>query len=266
VTLSTTLTPLERLIQLVETLRGVDGCPWDREQTPRSISVYLIEEVYELVDAIESDDPRRICEELGDVLFHIIFIARIYEELKQFDIARAANLICDKMIRRHPHVFDGDKVTNTEQIRERWHAIKKTEKVATSEESVLDSIPVQLPALMRAYRVSERAARTGFDWPDIASVMEKVQEEWVEFKQALEKQDPGETANEFGDILFTLSNVARFARIHPETALSSAVAKFVQRFKQMENTVQAQGRTVDELPQAELDQIWEEVKRKAQSA
>ena len=126
--MSTTLTPLERLIRLVETLRGADGCPWDREQTPRSISVYLVEEVYELIDAIESDDPQLVCEELGDVLFHIIFIARIYEELNQFDIARAANLICDKMIRRHPHVFDGGKVANTEQIRERWHAIKKIRK------------------------------------------------------------------------------------------------------------------------------------------
>ena len=232
--MSTTLTPIERLIRLVETLRGTDGCPWDREQTPRSISVYLIEEVYEPIDAIESDDPQRICEELGDVLFHIIFIARIFEELKQFDIANAADLIYDKMIRRHPHVFGGDKVADTEQIRERWHAIKKAEKLAVSDESVLNSIPVQLPALMRAYRVSERAARTGFDWPDIASVMEKVQEEWVEFKQALQNEDPGETANEFGDILFTLTNVARFARIHPETALSSSVAKFVRRFKRME--------------------------------
>ena len=260
--MSTTLTPLERLIQLVETLRGADGCPWDREQTPRSMSVYLIEEVYELIDAIESDNPQRICEELGDVLFHILFIARIYEELKQFDIARAANSIYDKMIRRHPHVFGGDKTANTQQIRERWHAIKKTEKVAASEESVLDSIPVQLPALMRAYRVSERAARTGFDWTDIASVMEKVQEEWIEFKQALQNEDPGETANEFGDILFTLTNVARFARIHPETALSGSVAKFVKRFKQMEKTAKAQGRSVDELSQADLDQIWESIKEK----
>ena len=260
--LSTTITPLERLIRLVETLRGADGCPWDREQTPRSISVYLVEEVYELIDAIESDDPRRVCEELGDVLFHIIFIARIYEELKQFDIARATQVICDKMIRRHPHVFGSDKVANTEQIRERWHAIKKKEKTAVSDDSVLDSIPVQLPALMRAYRVSERAARTGFDWPDIASVMEKVQEEWNEFNQALKNEDSGKSANEFGDILFTLTNVARFARIHPETALNGSIVKFVQRFKQMERTIREQGRSIDELPQSELDQIWEGIKEK----
>ena len=257
-----TITALNHLIQLIQTLRGTDGCPWDRQQTSRSISVYLIEEVYELVDAIESDDPDRICEELGDVLFHIFFIARLYEEMGQFDIARTAKMNTEKMIRRHPHVFGGDKVENTEQIRERWHEIKKKEKVMATNESILDSIPLQLPALMRAYRVSERVARTGFDWSDIESVMDKVQEEWAEFRQALEKGDRGQTADEFGDVLFTLTNVARFARIHPETALSGSITKFVRRFKQMEGAAKAQGRTVDELPQAALDKIWDGIKEK----
>ena len=256
------MAPLNALTRLVKILRGDKGCPWDRKQTPRSISVYLTEEIYELVDAIESADPDRVCEELGDVLFHIFFIARLYEEMGHFDIDRVARLNSEKMIRRHPHVFGDDRLDSTEKIREQWHEIKKREKNPVCSESVLDTIPVQLPALMRAYRVSERAARAGFDWPDIVDVMNKVKEEYDEFKQAVAEENHRQSEVEFGDILFTLVNVARFARIHPETALTGSIKKFEKRFKEMEKRIKNAGREMNDLPQDELDELWDEIKEK----
>lgn len=254
------MAPLDALTRLVKTLRGDKGCPWDRQQTPRSISVYLTEEVYELVDAIESADPDRVCEELGDVLFHIFFIARLYEEMGHFDIDTVARLNSEKMIRRHPHVFGEDRLESTEKIREQWHEIKKREKNQLRSESVLDTIPLQLPALMRAYRVSERAARAGFDWSDIAGVMDKVTEECAEFKRAVAGDNHRQHEVEFGDILFTLVNVARFARIHPETALTGSIKKFEKRFREMEKRINNAGRDMNDLPQAKLDELWDEIK------
>ncbi len=252
---------IDKLLRLIETLRGENGCPWDRQQTPRSISVYLTEELYELIDAIETGDTERVCEELGDVLFHIFFIARIYEESGRFDIGRVASVNVAKMIRRHPHVFGGDQVADTGQIRRRWHEIKKAEKKQNPDESILDSVPVQLPALMRAYRLSERAASIGFDWEDIDGVMEKVKEEWTELQLAAAEKDRNQVADEFGDLLFTLVNLARFARIHPETALTTAIRKFEARFRRMEKTAATQGRDVSSMSQADLDAIWDHIKR-----
>ena len=255
------LASIEALIRLIETLRGENGCPWDRQQTPRSISVYLIEELYELIDAIEADDADRVCEELGDVLFHILFIARIYEEIGRWDIGRVAALNAAKMTRRHPHVFGGDQVENTQQIRERWHEIKKREKSNGPHESILDSVPVQLPALMRAYRLSERAAAVGFDWTDVRGVSEKVKEEWDELQQAATAHDHDQMAAELGDLLFTLVNLARLARIHPETSLTAAIRKFEDRFRQMEKIAAEKGQDVSRMSQADLDAIWDAVKR-----
>ena len=257
---SASLPSISALLRLIETLRGENGCPWDRQQTPRSISVYLIEELYELVDAIEADDAERVCEELGDVLFHIFFIARIYEENGRFDIGRVAGLIAAKMTRRHPHVFGSDRVKNTRQIRKRWHEIKKEEKKHGPDDSILDSVPVQLPALMRAYRLSERAAGVGFDWADTNGVMEKVNEEWEELQQAAADNDRQQVAAEFGDLLFTLVNLARFVRVHPETALTTSINKFEKRFRRMEKIVAEQGQNVSRLSQAELDAVWERIK------
>ena len=254
------LSDLDRLIRLVATLRGKNGCPWDRQQTPRSISVYLTEELYELVDAIEAGESERVCEELGDVLFHIFFIARIYEEIGDFDIGRAAGLNADKMTRRHPHVFGDDRVQSTRQIRKRWHEIKKSEKNHRAGDSILDSVPIQLPALMRAYRLSERAAAVGFDWADITGVMAKVEEEWAELQQAAAADDHQQAVAEFGDLLFTLVNLARFARIHPETALTASVKKFERRFRRMEAIAAGEGKEMGSLSPAELDRLWNTVK------
>jgi len=258
------------VIRLIETLRGENGCPWDRKQTPRSLSIYLVEEVFELVHAIESGDSKAVCEELGDVLFQILFVARLFEEAGHFTIEDAAGLIDEKMVRRHPHVFGDEHPENTDEIRLRWHQIKKRENAQTPTKSILDSVPVKLPALMRAYRVSERAARTGFDWDDISGVLRKTEEEWSELNEELAEKDPEKrnrdrTALEFGDVMFTLVNVARLAGIHPETALSRSISKFEKRFRHMEQKVAESGRELESIGRDELDRLWETAKKDTES-
>lgn len=252
---------LKRLIGLIETLRGENGCPWDKAQTIKTMAIYLLEEVYELVDAIETENPDEICEELGDVLFHIFFMARLFEEKGAFDIGDVAGLNKEKMVRRHPHVFGSERAENAGEVRKRWHTIKKNEKNHMYHQSVLDSVPGGLPALMRAYTISERAARTGFDWDNIEGVMQKAEEEWSEFQCALNKNDKTDISVEFGDILFTLVNVARFAAIHPETALKDSIKKFESRFRQMEKNLAELGRSFDSVSRDELDTLWKEVKK-----
>lgn len=258
------------IIELIETLRGENGCPWDKKQTPRTIANYLIEEIFELVEAIESGNHDDVCDELGDVLFHILFLASLFRGMGVFDIKDIVNLNTEKMIRRHPHVFSSDKVDSTDEVRARWHEIKMQEKSHGPEGSILDSIPKRLPALMRAYRISERAAQTGFDWSDISGVMQKVEEEWSELQAALkgENQDPKDQdilALEFGDVLFTLVNVARFANIHPETALRSSTKKFEKRFKHMEKVIAKSRRNIESLSREEMDILWEEAKKNLDS-
>jgi len=252
---------VKRLLELIETLRGENGCPWDKKQNPRTMAVYLLEEVYELVDAIESGKPDDICEELGDVLFHIFFVAKLFEEKGSFDAGDVAGLITEKMIRRHPHVFGSENAENAGEVRKRWHTIKMNEKGRLKNVSVLDSIPGGLPALMRAYRISERAARTGFDWDNIEGVMRKTEEEWSEFQCALKEKNKAGISVEFGDILFTLVNVARFAAIHPETALKDSIKKFESRFRQMEKSLAESGRNIESVSRNELDELWENVKK-----
>jgi MazG family protein len=253
------------IIDLIEILRGENGCPWDRKLTPETIAVYLLEEVYELVDAIESKDPEGVCEELGDVLFHILFLSILFREMGHFDIKDVIDLNVKKMTRRHPHVFGNQSVSSVEEVRAKWHQIKKQEKRLAKKESILNSIPEGFPALMRAYRVSERAAKTGFDWNDISGVMQKAEEEWSELKSVLKKENQSQKdqdllALEFGDVLFTLVNVARFAHIHPETALRNSTKKFIKRFKYMEKLIAESRRNIESVSQREKDELWEEAK------
>ncbi len=257
---SETLKQINRLIRLIKTLRGKNGCPWDKKQTPKSMSVYLIEEMYELVEAIESADAAEVCEELGDVLFHIFFIASIFKDSGMFDISQVTDTINRKMIRRHPHVFGDETAESIDDIKNNWRKIKKQEKTDQSKTSVLDSIPSSLPSLMRAYRISERAAGTGFDWYNVTEVVEKVEEEIKEFKQASKLKNKKEAALEFGDILFTLVNVARFSGFHPDTALSDATRKFEKRFRYMEAQLTKKGKRIEDLSREEMDQAWEETK------
>jgi tetrapyrrole methylase family protein/MazG family protein len=254
------LTALSKVLALIRTLRGKDGCPWDRKQTPTSMSVYLIEEVYELVEAITTGDPEAVEEELGDVLFHILFLSTLYQESNHFDLGSAAEAVLAKMIRRHPHVFDNARTIDVDTVRKQWREIKQQEKTLPPQSSVLDSVPAGLPALMRAYRISERAAGIGFDWDDVAGVMQKVEEELNEFTSAVKQNNPQEMALEFGDILFTLVNVARLARIHPETALAESTRKFEQRFRYMEKQTLEEGKPIDTVSREQLEALWQDAK------
>jgi tetrapyrrole methylase family protein/MazG family protein len=228
---------IKALIALVESLRGENGCPWDKKQTPKTMLIYLIEEMYELVDAIESDRIEDVREELGDVFFHIVFITRLFQETGDFSIYDVARDIKEKMIRRHPHVFGDAQLSNTDEIRQRWYQIKQNEKKHARKESVLDSVPIKLPALMRAYRIGERTARYGFKWEDRESLIDKLNSEFEQLKKSIEYADKGRIENDFGSLLFSLVNLARLLTIHPESALSGAVKAFEKRFRQMEKGV-----------------------------
>ncbi|MBF0226533.1 MAG: nucleoside triphosphate pyrophosphohydrolase [Desulfobacterales bacterium] len=252
---------LNSLIQLIKKLRSENGCPWDKKQTAKSMVIFLIEEVFELLDSIESENHEHICEELGDVLFHIFFIAELFTEKSLFNIGDVAKSNVEKMIRRHPHVFGQDKVDDADEVLRRWEKIKAKEKGQEKRKSILDSVPYSLPALVRAYRVSEKAAKSGFDWEDIEGVMKKTEEEWGELKSALNGQEKDEISLELGDVLFTLTNVARFLNIHPETALTGSIQKFEKRFRHMEDLVLKSNKKIDSISSGELNTLWEESKR-----
>jgi len=225
------------LIALVESLRGEPGCPWDKKQTPRTMLIYLIEEMFELADAIESDSVEDVREELGDVLFHIVFITRLFQETGDFSVYDVARDITEKMIRRHPHVFGTARVDSTDEIRQNWYQIKKNEKKQSKNESVLDSVPIKLPALMRAYRIGERTAQYGFDGEDRESLLDKLNSEFDQLKHSIKNSKSDRISYNFGILLFSLVNLARLLKIHPETALSGAVKTFENRFRQMEKEV-----------------------------
>ncbi len=218
------------LIALVEILRGDHGCPWDREQTPEQIKTYLLEEAYEVLDALESGNSEDLCAELGDLLFHIVFLARIFEEAEEFNIRDVVQKISEKMIRRHPHVFGQAQVSGSDEVRQRWHEIKIAEAKDKNADpnSFFDSVPQQLPALMRAYRISERAAKLGFDRQDVDSIFENLDEELAELKIALKMANSEKLAEQLGDFLFTIVNLSRFMRVHPEAALTRTISKFIK--------------------------------------
>jgi tetrapyrrole methylase family protein/MazG family protein len=228
---------VKALVALVASLRGEHGCPWDQKQTPQTMLIYLMEEMYELADAVESGSDEDVREELGDVLFHIVFLTRLFQEKGLFGIYDVAQEITDKMIRRHPHVFGKAHVDNTEEVRQNWHKIKQNEKKQTPKESVLDSVPKKLPALLRAYQISERTARSGFDPQNSANILERLVSEFDQLKRAVKLEQIDQINHKFGTLLFSLVHLARFLKIHPETALSAAVKNFEKRFRQAENKV-----------------------------
>ena len=250
---------LDKLFRLVKTLRGKKGCPWDKKQTPSSVSVYLIEEVFELVDAIQSGDPDQIREELGDVLFHVVFIAAMFEERGEFDLEDVAQAITEKMIRRHPHVFGDQKVNSSEEVVQNWQKIKLKEKDASQKHSILDSVPAKLPALLRAYRILDRAAKNGFDWTDTAEGLQDIERVPERIESTLARQGRELSSREIGDLLFSLVNIARLAKIHPDTALAGSVKKFEKRFKKMEELISESKRGFEDLSSNEKTQIWEKI-------
>jgi tetrapyrrole methylase family protein/MazG family protein len=251
---------MQRLVEIIARLRGKNGCPWDRRQTPDSIVRYMVEEVYELAEAIASDRPDHIRDELGDVLFHVLFLVRMYEEKGQFRLDDVLQAISAKMIRRHPHVFGTAEARDSAEVVRRWHAIKRQENGHRSGQSLMDTIPHRLPSLMRAYKLSARAAAAEFDWETLEDVVIKLEEEMAEFKSALASGPPSSVKDELGDMLFTLVNVARLAGIHPDTALGASNRKFEKRFRRLEELVAASGRELDAVPQKEKDALWNAVK------
>ncbi len=253
--------PIDRLLGLMRVLRSEDGCPWDREQTLSSLKTYLVEEAYEEIEAIDAGDYDRIREELGDLLLQVVFQARICEEEGRFGFEDVARTIADKLVRRHPHVFGDAAVSGAEDVVRNWEAIKRGEAGDGPRRSVLDGVPRSLPALEKAAKVQGRAARAGFDWPDPSGVLDKVGEEAGELRRALGAGEPGPVEEEFGDLLFTLVNLARFLGLNGEEALNRATAKFARRFRAVEERARASGVEVDACSPERLDALWEDAKR-----
>jgi len=247
------------LVAIMARLRGKDGCPWDRSQTKEDLKPFLIEETYEILEALDRSDDRELQEELGDLLFHIIFMARIAEEEGAFNINDVIQGIAEKMRRRHPHVFGGADVSDAHEVEANWAKLKAAEKPRGS---LMEGLPRHLPALMRAYRLTQRAAQVGFDWEDTDQVWAKLEEELKEFQEALREERKEALQEELGDILFTLVNLARFIGVDPEDALRRVTNKFAQRFTYIEQRLQEQGKTPQEVSLAEMDALWEESKGK----
>ena len=250
---------IQPLVDVMRTLREPGGCPWDREQTHASIRSNMIEEVYEYLEAVDAGDTEGMREELGDILMQIVFHARMAEEAGRFDLQDVIDEVVDKLIRRHPHVFGETKVTGSDEVLVNWEAIKKTEK--TERKHVLDGVTQGLPALLRAYKLQSKAAKVGFDWPDVKGVWDKVQEELVELQEALASGDRAAAENELGDVLFALVNYARHQKIEPEVALNGTNNRFAKRFAHVESCVEASGKAWQDFSLDELDQFWDEAKR-----
>jgi tetrapyrrole methylase family protein/MazG family protein len=259
---------IEKLVNLVEQLRGDNGCPWDKEQTRETLKPMLIEEAYEVLDALDSEDPIELKEELGDLLFQVVFHARIAQERGEFDMADVINRSHEKMVRRHPHIFGNANLNTSEDVLKNWEDIKAAEKGIQSasnpesERSLLDGIPSKLPALHRAYQMTAKASRVGFDWPHLEDILTKMHEEASELVEALSRQDADKIADEVGDLLFVVVNVARYLGIDPETALSRSNRKFYRRFRYVESAIKRQGRELKTASLAEMDALWEEAKHK----
>lgn len=242
-----------RLCRIMDELR--DQCPWDRKQTFESLRNLTIEETYELADALLSQDMAEVQEEIGDIMLHMVFYARIAEEQGAFDVSKALHGICDKLVQRHPHIYGDLQVKDAEEVKQNWEKIK----LASGKRSVLSGVPQSLPAMVKAYRMQEKTAQVGFEWSDREQVWDKVEEELGELREALTQGEaPQRVEEEFGDVLFSLVNYARFIGVDPETALERVNRKFKQRFEYIE---QAAGDKLQHMNLAEMDALWEEAKR-----
>jgi MazG family protein len=257
------LAQIETLMQVVDTLRGAGGCPWDAKQTVESLTPHLIEECHEMADAVARGNMAETCEELGDLLMGILMVARVASEDRGFDPGDVAGGITAKLIRRHPHVYGEVQVDGSGQVLKNWEAIKKQEKADKgADRSVLSGVPRSMPALLRAYRVGQKASHAGFDWPDMQGPTDKVEEEWREFQAALESGDRQRQQEELGDVLFSLVNVARKLKIEPELALRGTIERFTQRFQYVETGLEQQGKSPADASLEEMDALWEAAKNK----
>ncbi len=246
-----------RLLDVMDDLR--EKCPWDRKQTNLSLRQNTIEETYELCEALLKDDVPNICKELGDVLLHIVFYAKMADEKEQFDIADVCNKLCDKLIFRHPHVYGNAVAETAGDVLKSWEQIKQKEKGGNK--TVLSGVPSALPSIVKAERIQEKACNVGFDWEKREDVWEKVQEELDELRAEIEKEDRQHSEEEFGDYLFSLINMARLYHIHPDNALERTNQKFISRFNYVEAKAKEQGRALKDLTLAEMDALWNEAKK-----
>jgi len=248
----------QALVDILDTLRGDQGCPWDKEQDETSIVNYFLEEVYEAAEAVLKKNDQALKEELGDVLMEVVFLARIYKEKKAFDIGDVLEGINRKMIRRHPHVFGPQVIESSDEVIENWNKLKDIEKSRTS---VLEGLPGNLPALLQAFQLGQRVSLHGFDWNRPEDVLNKVQEEIEELEEAIAKRNKNGISGEIGDLLFSLVNLSRHLGVNPEMALRLTNEKFIERFGYVEKRIKEQGREGEEISLAELDKLWEEAKR-----
>ncbi|WP_158975995.1 nucleoside triphosphate pyrophosphohydrolase [Cellulophaga sp. L1A9] len=249
------LEAFDRLLTIMDELRA--QCPWDKKQTMETLRHLTIEETYELGDAILDNDLQEVKKELGDVLLHIVFYAKIGSETNDFDIADVANEICDKLIHRHPHIYGDVKVENEEEVKQNWEKLKLKE----GRKSVLEGVPKGLPALVKASRIQDKVAAVGFDWEKPEQVWEKVQEELQELHEEVEKKDEDAMEAEFGDVFFSMVNYARFLKINPENALERTNKKFIGRFQYLESKAKTLGKELKDMTLAEMDIFWEEAKK-----
>ncbi len=256
-------TNLQRLLEIIQKLRSDNGCLWDKKQKKEDIAGYLLEETYELLEAINNGSPKAIKEEMGDLLFQVLFLARIAEEKGEFDIANVMECVAEKMIRRHPHVFGNKTVKNIEEIKTNWEDIKKhLEGRNISTCSLLDRIPRSMPSLLQAQKVTEKASRVGFDWTNAEEVLAKIEEELGEFKNSLKSNNINHVREEIGDLFFSLVNLCHFVDVDAEEALRASLMKFTGRFSYMEKKLMEQGKSIAEASSKEMDDLWNEAKLK----
>jgi len=253
---------IRKLASVMRKLRGPDGCPWDREQTHNSLKKYLMEECAELLDAVDSGENEAIMEELGDILMHIVLHSTIAEERGVFDLDAVAKSVTEKMIRRHPHVFGEESVASASEVVDLWEKVKKKEK-AGREDLVMNGIPCHMPALLQAEKVQKKAAKFGFDWENELQIVDKIEEELAELKDALASGDSAHVDEEIGDLLFAIANLSRFRnRACGEELLAASVRKFKNRFTHIEKSLKASGRGLEKSSVTEMEALWQDAKHK----
>ncbi|WP_213975105.1 nucleoside triphosphate pyrophosphohydrolase [Tepidanaerobacter acetatoxydans] len=251
---------LDDLVDIMAKLRGNPGCPWDKSQTHETLKPFLIEEAYEVIDAIDRNNKDDLVEELGDLLLQIVFHSRLAQERGDFDIGDVINGVCNKMVRRHPHIFGDITVDGTEEVLKNWEEIKREEKDMKTEAQSMMNLPKTLPALMKAFKVQEKAARVGFDWDDVKGAFDKVYEELEELKEVYNTGNSDKIREEMGDLIFACVNVARFLEVEPELAVNDAVKKFIRRFDFVETEAAKSDKNLQEMNLQEMDILWEQSK------
>ena len=251
---------VNQLLEIMRLLRSDEGCPWDRKQTLITLKQYLIEECYEVIDAIDSGDRDALKDELGDLLLQVVFQSQLATEENSFSFQDVVEGICQKLIRRHPHVFADVKVSGSDEVLKNWEAIKKEEKDQSLTSSVVDGIPQHLPAVHKAHQLQKKVSRIGFDWDDVDGVIAKIEEELDEVKEAIATGADEEVKGEVGDLLFSVINLSRFMGYHAEDALNTTLQKFIARFKKLEAVVKEEGRQIADCSIDDLEAIWQKMK------